>query len=558
MRTMKSPRFGSPLLLLATTLTLCASPALARDGTLSSKDARKMAEATLTRRNLRAYLSFIASDELQGRDTPSVGLNTAARYIATFLERWGFAPRGDNGTYFQTITLRTLYLDAAKSSATVGGKTLRYGDDFLPTGGSEEQVALPTPVPLVYVGNGWLVKSKKLDAYAGLDVRGKIVVIAPSDFPPPGVTRDELTRAGRGTDWMTPDAYARASGAVGIIHLPDSSDPAGWARIAAGAKPSTRIGTTPVGKNDRANTSLPVITLSPAAASALFAGERTTLDAALAKAKPEAGAFAFGAGKTAAISVGVTAKTDTTQNVVASWEGSDARLKEQFVALGAHYDHLGVNESPTATGDRIYNGADDDGSGTVALLSMAETLATRPDKRPKRSVLFVWHCGEEKGLWGSSFFTENPTVPITSIVAQLNIDMIGRSKPEGDTQPRDKTLSDPDTIYVIGSRMISNDLGDVVDWVNNDYTKLRYDLRYDDSKDPNRFYYRSDHYNYAQRGIPIAFFFDGVHVDYHRVSDEVSKIDFPKYERVARTIFLTAVALADRDKPLAVTGTSRK
>ena len=145
-----------------------------------------------------------------------------------------------------------------------------------------------------------------------------------------------------------------------------------------------------------------------------------------------------------------------TQNVVAVWEGSDPVLKNEYVAMGAHYDHVGICAPGTA--DPICNGADDDGSGTTALLGMAEALS-RAKQRPKRSVLFVWHCGEEKGLWGSRYFTDYPTIPLDQIVTQLNIDMIGRSKKDGDTNPRNKDLSGPDAIYVIGSTMMSTDLG---------------------------------------------------------------------------------------------------
>jgi len=182
-------------------------------------------------------------------------------------------------------------------------------------------------------------------------------------------------------------------------------------------------------------------------------------------------------------------------------------------------------------------------------------LAKAPT-RPKRSILFVWHCGEEKGLWGSRYFTEYPTVPIKQIVAQLNMDMIGRSKVEGDTKASNKELSGPNTIYVIGSTMMSTELGEIVNSVNKSYLNLTYDTRYDDPKDPNRFFYRSDHINYARKGIPIIFFFDGVHEDYHRKSDTADKIDYQKMEKITRTVYMTAWEIANRaarlkvDKPL--------
>jgi Zn-dependent M28 family amino/carboxypeptidase len=217
-------------------------------------------------------------------------------------------------------------------------------------------------------------------------------------------------------------------------------------------------------------------------------------------------------------------------------------LQNEYVALGAHYDHVGVR---AVAGDGIYNGADDDGSGTTALLAMAEALA-HAKLRPKRSVLFVWHAGEEKGLWGSRYFTDYPTVPLDHIVTQLNIDMIGRSKKEGDTNPRNKDLSGPDAVYVIGSKMMSSELGEITETVNKSYLNLTFDYRYDDPADPNRFFFRSDHFNYARKGIPIVFFFDGVHEDYHRPGDEAQKIDYQKMARITKTVYMMLWEIANR------------
>jgi Zn-dependent M28 family amino/carboxypeptidase len=229
--------------------------------------------------------------------------------------------------------------------------------------------------------------------------------------------------------------------------------------------------------------------------------------------------------------------------VVAVWEGSDAKLKSEYVAVGAHYDHVGICAAGTA--DPICNGADDDGSGTTAMLAMAEALA-RAKQRPKRSVLFVWHCGEEKGLWGSRYFAENPTIPLANIVTQLNMDMIGRSKKEGDTKPQNQTLSGPNTVYVIGSKMMSTELGELSERVNASYLNLQLDYRYDDPADPNRFFFRSDHINYARKGIPIIFYFDGVHEDYHRAGDEPQKIDYDKMQKITRTVYMTLWEIAVR------------
>jgi len=245
----------------------------------------------------------------------------------------------------------------------------------------------------------------------------------------------------------------------------------------------------------------------------------------------------FAINKTATLNAASVSETKWTQNVVAVWEGADPVLKNEYVAIGAHYDHVGTN--PNARGDdKIFNGADDDGSGTVAVLSIAEALAKAP-QRPKRSVLFVWHCGEEKGLWGSEYFNKFPTVDIKKVVAQLNIDMIGRSRKTDDTNPKNKDLSGENGVYVIGSEMMSSTLGAITKGTNDAYLKLGYDYKYDDPKDPNRFFFRSDHFNYAVNGIPIVFWFDGVHEDYHQPGDEPQKIDYAKMEKITRTIFLT-------------------
>jgi Zn-dependent M28 family amino/carboxypeptidase len=189
-------------------------------------------------------------------------------------------------------------------------------------------------------------------------------------------------------------------------------------------------------------------------------------------------------------------------NVIAIAEGRDPQLKNEYVVVGAHLDHVGMGTPRQPGEDVIFNGADDDGSGTVALMEMAEALAQGP--RPKRSVLFIWHVGEEKGLWGSRLFTEKPTVPLQNIIAQVNIDMIGRSRLPGD--PQNPDLSEPDEIYVIGPRLASPDLGKVLEQVNNQYLRLRLNPRYDDPNDPERLYYRSDHISYASKGIPVIFF----------------------------------------------------
>jgi hypothetical protein len=513
--------------------------------TTAAAPGRRAAE-TISAAQLKDYLSFVASDLMEGRDTPSRGLDVTAQFIATNLSRWGVRPAGDNGTYFQKIALRRTRVNSAQTSAEIAGQTYRYGEDFL------AQLSLPGisgalmgtgTGALVYVGNGWVIKAKSMDAYQGVDVKGKIMLVAGAGFPR-GVTFNDIRTGTRGQDWSDPMTYAVAHGARGIIYIPGFQNLAFWNRTRQNAE---ERGSVIVEKFQNPATAssatVPAIVASLPMLNSLMRGERRSASDLFEKsvAGDPGAAFDLDPGKKATLSVAVQSDTVNTQNVVGIWEGSDPLLKNEYVAVGAHYDHVGIGTP--VNGDAIYNGADDDGSGTVSVLAMAEAFAHSP--RPKRSILFVWHCGEEKGLWGSRYFTENPTVPLKQIVTQLNIDMIGRSKPEGDTNPRDAELSGANEIYVIGSKMMSTELGELSDRINQSYLNINYNFKYDDPKDPNQFFFRSDHYNYARRGVPIIFFFDGEHVDYHRPGDEVSKIDFQKMERVARTIFLTGWEVAN-------------
>ena len=507
----------------------------------SSSGARQVAEQ-ITAAQLRDYLTFIASDELEGRDTPSRGLDTAAKFIAFNLSRLGLKPAGDNGTYFQRIALRRYKIDSEQTRAEVGGQIFSFGNDFLasqtPMGGGLPLIANGQ---LVYVGNGWMIKSKNMDAYKGVDVKDKIMVVSGGGFPN-GVTRGDL-RGTRGVDWADAQTYAQMYGAKGIIIIPGFQNLAFWDRIRRNATERGNIAVERF-QVEGNEPEVPTIIASLGMLNALFRGESQSASGLFnhAVAGEVSAAFELAANKKASFTVAGESERTNTQNVVAVLEGSDPVLKNEYVALGAHYDHVGIGAA--VNGDKIYNGADDDGSGTTALLAMAEALA-RGNVRPKRSILFVWHCGEEKGLWGSRYFTENPTVALDRIVAQLNIDMIGRSRKEGDTTTANTALSEPNEIYVIGSKMMSTELGELSERVNRSYLNLRFNYQYDDPKDPERFFFRSDHFNYARKGIPIIFYFDGVHEDYHQPGDSPDKIDYQKMEKVTRTIFMTMWELAN-------------
>ena len=225
------------------------------------------------------------------------------------------------------------------------------------------------------------------------------------------------------------------------------------------------------------------------------------------------------------------------ENVLGYIEGTD--LKDELIIITAHYDHLGKHDS------LIFNGADDDGSGTVAAMEIAEAfmLAKKAGNGPRRSILIMPVSGEEKGLLGSKYYAENPIYPLEGTVANLNIDMIGRI---GDFK------DNPNYVYLIGSDMLSTELHDISERVNKQHIGLELDYTFNKEDDPNRYYYRSDHYNFAKNNIPVIFYFNGLHEDYHKTTDTIEKINFQKIETIARLVFLTAWELANRDERIVV------
>lgn len=506
----------------------------------------------VTASQLKDYLTFIASDELEGRDTPSRGLDIAAMFIAQHLSSWGIKPAGDSGSYFQKIPLRLVKIDPQNTMLSFNGLTYSYGKDFL-TG----QIATTfNETPLVFVGNGWVVKSKNIDPYQGIDVKDKIIVVAGG--LPKGVTVRDLQTAAPG-DVTNPQTYASKNGAKAIISFPSFGSLANWE---ASKWNQSDKGGVIFGNQANAIT-VPTITATPGLLNVLFAGEKVNATTIFNKAVAVDTFESFELKPTKKISGSIAIKNENihTQNVVGILEGSDPVLKNEYVAIGAHYDHVGMNPfSPNP--DKIWNGADDDGSGTVSVLNIAEAFA-KGKERPKRSILFIWHAGEEKGLWGSEYFTDHPTVPITSVITELNIDMIGRfQKPGDENHPVNKELPKPNEIFTIGNSMMSTELGQIAGDVNKQFLNIGFNPRYADPNDSNRYFYRSDHFNYAKHGVPIIFFMDGTHEDYHQPSDSVEKINFDEMAKVARTIMATGWTLANRaerpkvDKPLpaSVTG----
>jgi hypothetical protein len=489
----------------------------------------------ITPGELRMHLQFLASPELGGRYTLSPSFAIAARYLASHLEGYGFKGAGEHGEFLQTFQVVSGKADTAKLSleVTAAGKTNTYhfGDFYTAPGAGNGQAQ----GQVVFVGAGISSPSQHHDDYAGLDVKGKIVLIAFST--PADVDSSRLQ------DNESGENAARAHGAVGILWLPsqrmlDFMKNKGFAERAA-TRETVRLAREADGK-------LPALTLgTELLGSFLAAGEMDMKEvyetiARKQNLKPKK------LNVSASMNVSLQITRTTTQNVAAILEGTDPTLKNEYVVFSAHYDHL-----KTGPSGEIYPGADDDGSGTTAVLTIAHAMSL---ERPKRSVLVMFHAGEELGLLGSEYNTDYaPVVPLDKMVADLNIDMIGRSKAAGDKDMEDEHLTDANTVYLVGSNRISQELHQISEETNAQFQKMKLDYHYNDPNNPERIYYRSDHWNYAKHGVPIIFYFDGTHVDYHRPTDTVDKIDFAKMTKISRLIFETGWRLANLDHRLANT-----
>lgn len=481
------------------------------------------------------HLQFLASDELGGRYTLAPNFAIAARYLASHLEAYGFRGAGDHGAFLQSFQVLSVKPDTAKSmlEITSAGKTSNYhfGDFYVAQGGSSGEAQ----GEIVFVGSGISSPSQQHDDYAGLDVKGKIVMIAPG--LPAGIDPSKLRDNEEG------QGAAYAHGAVGVLQIPpqrllDLMKNKAFQERAA-SRESVRLAREAEGK-------LPSLNLGAALAEELLGACGLDLKGfydAVGRKQP---LHAKKTGITARMNVGLLFTRTTTQNVAGILEGADPRLKNEYVVFSAHYDHL-----KTGPGGEIYPGADDDGSGTTAVLSIAHAMSL---ERPKRSVLVIFHAGEELGLLGSQYNTDYaPVVPLEQMVADLNIDMIGRSRPPGDRDLEDEHLTDSNTVYLVGSNRISHELHKISEETNAQFQKMKLDYYYNDPANPERIYFRSDHWNYAKHGVPIIFYFDGTHVDYHRPTDTVDKIDFNKMTRVTRLVFETGWRIANLDHRLTKT-----
>jgi Zn-dependent M28 family amino/carboxypeptidase len=520
------PRNMHKLLCMAVLVT--ALPVLAQH----NKNAEKFANL-VSPDALKKHLAYIAGPETEGRGTGTPGIEKAAQYIETQFRKAGLTP-GNNGSY---RLFYPLYQDSLLfSQVTVGNEEFQSSRHFngdLRQGKNHKLTA----GEIVFAGYG--IDDAAYSDYKGLNVKDKVVIVFEGE-PKLNDTANLITGTSRRSEWgFNQNLKIRAAnknGAKALLLIINN-----FPRFNADRKP-VRGPLYPAFTVGSINTH--TYRVSDTLAMAVFGAE---------KFKELKTAAAKGAALSPqTITTPISLQFEKTQfenkacNVVGILPGTD--LKDEYVIITAHMDHLGKRDSV------IYYGADDDGSGTCAIIQLATAFgaAHKAGFGARRTLVFMTVSGEEMGLWGSDYYVRNPLYPLQKTSVNLNIDMIGRISTE---YGKDK----PDSlnyVYIIGDDKISSDLRPLSEQANNTYTKLTLDYKYNDPKDPNRFYYRSDHYNFAKEGVPIIFYFNGVHKDYHRPGDTPDKINYDLYARRAQLVFHTGWMMANfermlkRDTPL--------
>lgn len=488
---------------------------------------------SITADRLRAQLTIIASDEFEGRETSFRGQKLAATYIATQFEQMGLQPVGDSGTYFQRFPVVQVivgsesFLTTSTPTGTKGWTA--FGEDYIPFS-SGKDTTLSGDVEFVGYGiNSTLLKHSDYDSTK--DYRGKIVLVlrgTPGDDDSSSIFFKNGIAGTSGAKRV----YAQRSGAAAVLIVEETK---GRTMKKAFEERQDDMIRGVITIPQRVRSELPVFSISKNIANELLRTSGHTIDELQREVDSSKKINPFSvSGARATLTLKIHKEEKITENVIGLLSGSDSLLKGEYIVFSAHYDHVGRN---VVTGD-IYNGADDDGSGTCAVLEEARAF-TSMKERPRRSLVFLTVAGEEKGLLGSLYYTEHPIVPLENTIADLNTDMIGRFDPDHEK------MNDTNYVYIIGADKLSSKLDSISRQANDESVKLNLDYTYNDESDPHQYYRRSDHYNFAKKRIPIIFYFDGEHADYHQPTDEVEKINFTILSKRAQLVFYTGWKLAN-------------
>ena len=477
---------------------------------------------SITSGELKDLLYTFASDEFEGRDTGSKGQKMAIEFLKDNYVSLDIPSPLPGGKYFQTVPL--INQKSPEMDVTVNGVEFENYTDIVSFGAASTQNI--TASDIVYAGYG--IESDNYSSYSGLDVEGKIVLIksgeaknADGTYVTSGTKEDTKWSVSRQA-LASKREVAKNKGVKVLLYMDEaylkmmSTFMQNAAKSGAGARLSLK---------DKQDDMVQMLISEPLGKALL--ADIDTEDTS----------------KTISTDLEIKMKSNSenvdSENVLAFIKGSEK--PDEIIVISAHLDHEGIKDG------EIYNGADDDGSGSVALLEIAEAfkLAEIAGHGPKRSILFLHVTGEEKGLLGSSYYADvQPIFPLENTVANLNIDMIGRIDP--------KRTGDRNYIYLIGSDKLSSDLHNISEEANEKYANVTLDYTFNDENDPNRFYYRSDHYNFAKNNVPVIFYFNGTHDDYHRPSDTPDKIEYDLLENRTRLVFYTAWELANRENRIIV------
>lgn len=492
---------------------------------------------TITADEMKRHLTTLASEEFEGRETGTPGQKKAAEYIAGYFQMLGLPAVGKNDSYFQQINFHSETWENV--DLQLDGQNLRHLWDYYSLPVDNSSADWQDISEVTFLGYG--IDDAAYSDYKGNNVSGKAVLIYPGE-PQSGNGNYLLTGSASPSDWSTSMEKkletARKMG-VKVVFIIDND----FKKNVADARKnilSRRLEMVETMPEERqlANS----VYLSSEVAKKIIGKQFKKVVNARNRIQKK--------GKSRAVDIPVAlrlrqlknVRSLVGENVLGYIEGTDPELKNEVVVITAHYDHLGKR------GDDIYFGANDNGSGTTTVLEVAQAFAQAKRKGwgPRRSVLVMLVSGEEKGLLGSQFYAEFPVFPLENTVADVNVDMVGR------IDPKHEESGNPNYIYVIGSNRLSTELHQINEDANARYTQLELDYTYNAEDDPNRYYYRSDHYNFAEKGIPAIFYFNGTHEDYHRTTDTVDKINFDIMEKVGRLVFYTSWELANRNERIKV------
>ena len=501
----------------------------------TSPEQLKALAATITVEDMKRHLNIIAADDMEGRETGEPGQKRAAEYLRNQFAELGLPAIGENGGYYQRILFARQKWE--KIELKMNGEPLRHLWEYASAPSHNTDRETTQISELTFLGYG--IDDEAYSDYEGKNLTGKhILIFAGEPKEKKGVYRvsgtTETSQWSDGNERKLEIAKAKGVETVFIID-PDFKDNVRNIRQET-LDGRMRMAETAEAERKTAN----VVYLTPQLARKMMgkAGKKVIK----ARKKMEK------SGRSKSVSVPVSLELTQTkavreligENVLGYLEGSDPDLKDEVLVVSAHYDHIGKR------GDNVFNGADDNGSGTTTVLEITEAFVTAKKQGlgPRRSVLFLLVSGEEKGLLGSEYYASHPVFPLEKTIADINVDMVGRVD--------DEHADNPEYIYVIGSDRLSTELHRINEYTNKEYTQLELDYTYNAEDDPNRYYYRSDHYNFAVKGIPSIFYFNGTHADYHQATDTVDKINFEKMEKIGRLIFHTAWQLANQDRRIKV------